>query len=70
MNLDRLWDFVIPVVMGFAITGNLDQIQRWVWMAQARLVYESRTETWGSPRFFESQAQPKRRGPTVNKLTK
>ena len=52
MNLDRLFAWIAGVVMAFAITGQLDTLQTWIWKAQAKVIYESRTSTWGSPRFF------------------
>lgn len=52
MNLDKLFAFAIAVVIGWAEVGQLDFLQNWIWKAQAKLIYESRTETWGSPRFF------------------
>ena len=52
MNLDKLFVWIIAVVLTFAAVGRLDVLQAWVWQAQAKLIYESHTETWGSPRFF------------------
>ena len=52
MNLDKLFALVIAVAFAFATAGQLDVLQNWIWRAQAKLIYESRTETWGSPRFF------------------
>lgn len=53
MNLDRLFAWIVGVVIAFAATGQLDVLQSWVWRAQAKVIYESRSSTWGSPRFFE-----------------
>ncbi len=52
MNLDKLFAWVVGVVLVCAASGRLDTLQNWIWRAQARVVYESRTSTWGSPRFF------------------
>ncbi|GIL16862.1 MAG: hypothetical protein BroJett040_06130 [Oligoflexia bacterium] len=52
MNLDKLITIAAGVVLAFSLTMNLDKIQTLIWRAQAKLIYESRTETWGSPRFF------------------
>lgn len=52
MNLDKLFAWVIGVVVAFACAGKLDTLQAWIWRAQAKVIYESRTSTWGSPRFF------------------
>lgn len=54
MNLDKLFSWAVAVVIAFAVTGNLDVLQKWIWQAQAKAIYESRTSTWGSPRFFSS----------------
>ena len=55
MNLGKLTDFAIGVVMIAAVLGNLDRLQIWVINAQSQLLYESRTETWGSPYFFKDR---------------
>lgn len=54
MNLDKLFEWVIVIVIGFAFTGNLDKLTRWVYRAQAKLVYESRASNWGSPSIFKN----------------
>jgi hypothetical protein len=54
MNLDKLFSWIACVVIAFAIVGKLDVLQAWVWRAQAQVVYQSRTSTWGSPRFFRT----------------
>lgn len=55
MNLDKLFAWVIGVVIAFAAAGQLDVLQAWIWRAQAQVVYQSRTSTWGSPRFFNKE---------------
>ncbi|NCN40844.1 hypothetical protein GW916_06285 [bacterium] len=52
MNLEKLVLWAIGVVMAFALSGHLSDLQMWVWKAQARVMYESRASNWGSPRFF------------------
>ncbi len=52
MNLDKLISLSVAAVLALSVTMNLDQLQTWIWRAQAKLIYESRTKTWGSPRFF------------------
>lgn len=52
MNLDKLFSWVAGIVIAFAVMGKLDVLQAWIWRAQAKVVYQSRTSTWGSPRFF------------------
>jgi hypothetical protein len=53
MNLDKLFSWIIGVVMIFAVTGKLNVLQAWIWRAQAKVICESRTSNWGSPRFFQ-----------------
>lgn len=60
MNLDKLTSFAISVVLAAALAGNLDTLTRWVIVAQAKLLYESRTETWGSPTVFKTNNKPRR----------
>lgn len=57
MNLEKLFEWVVVIVMGFALMGNLDTLTRWVYRAQAKLVYESRASNWGSPSIFKSTQQ-------------
>lgn len=52
MNLEKLIALAASVVIGAAATGRLDSLQRWIWTAQAKVAYESRSSNWGSPRFF------------------
>lgn len=52
MNLDKLITISIAVVFALSLSMNLDKVQTLIWRVQAKLIYESRTETWGSPRFF------------------
>lgn len=54
MNLDKLFAWVTSLVIAFALSRRLDLLQRWIWQAQAKIIYESRTSTWGSPRFFKN----------------
>ncbi len=57
MNLDKLFVWIIGIVFTFAIAGKLGTLQRWIWIAQAKVVYESRASKWGSPRFFHNQVR-------------
>lgn len=43
---------LVGVVLTAAAAGKIDQLQMWIWKAQAKIVQESRTSNWGSPRFF------------------
>ena len=55
MNLDKLVAWIVAVVLLCSATGNLDHLQKWVWKAQAKAIYASRSLTWGSPRFFSHE---------------
>lgn len=52
MNLDNLFAWVVAVVISFTAIGRLDVLQAWVWRAQAKIIYESRSSAWGSPRVL------------------
>ena len=52
MKFDNLIKWATGVVLVAALTGHLGDLQLWVWKAQAKLLYESRTSTWGSPHFL------------------
>ena len=52
MNLGKLGDFAIGIVIAAAIAGNLDTLNRWVQVATAKVLWESRASNWGSPRFW------------------
>lgn len=52
MNLNKLFTLVTGIVLSLALVGKLDDLQLWIWKAQAKVIYESHTETWGSPRFW------------------
>lgn len=56
MNLNKLFTAAIAVVIAYSSAGKLDVLQTWIWRAQAKLIYEARTETWGSPRFFPRES--------------
>lgn len=54
MNLDKLFDWVIVIVIGFATAGHLDTLTNWVYRAQAKLIYEIRASNWGNPSVFKN----------------
>ncbi len=43
--------------MSAVAIGQLGPLQHWIWKAQAKLIYESRTSAWGSPRFFPKSSK-------------
>ena len=53
MNFEPIIKFASGVVIAAAIAGNLDTLNRWVYVATAKLLWESRTATWGSPHWPE-----------------
>lgn len=53
MNVEKLFEWVVVIVMAFALTGNLDTLTRWVYCAQAKVVYETRASNWRSPSIFK-----------------
>ena len=55
MNFDKILTWIVGVVLAVAATGQLPKPQLMIWKAQARVIQESRTSTWGSPRFFPDQ---------------
>ena len=58
MNFDNLYAWVAGIVIAFAATGRVDTLQTWVWKAQAHVLYESRTSTWGHHDFFRWNNEP------------
>lgn len=52
MSLTNLIFWSASVITALAGVHNIDSIQRTIWKAQARIIYESRTEMWGSPKFL------------------
>ncbi len=54
MNLDKLIEWAVVVVLAFAATGHLGVLQRWIWKEQAKLIYASRPATWGDPNFLKA----------------
>lgn len=55
MNLTNLIFWSASVITVLAGVHNIDSIQRAILKAQARIIYESRTETWGSPKFLSNE---------------
>ena len=53
MNLSNLIFWAVVMITGLLGTYNINSLQKAIWRAQAQLVYESRTATWGSPKFLE-----------------
>ena len=54
MNLTSLILWATGIITALAGTYNIDVIHKEILKAQAKLIYESRTETWGSPKFLNN----------------
>ena len=54
MNLSNLIFWSATIIAGLSGAYNLEAIQKAVLKAQAKILCESRTETWGSPRVFKN----------------
>lgn len=57
MNFDKLMPFILSVVLGATAIGKIDGLQKWVWKAQAHVLYESRSSNWGKPTVFKQNNQ-------------
>ena len=55
MNFDKVLTWIVGIVLAAVATGQLPKLQLMIWKAQAQVIQESRTSTWGSPRFFPNQ---------------
>ena len=53
MNFDKLMPYVLGVVLAASAIGRIDDLQKWIWKAQAHVLYESRASNWGSPIIFK-----------------
>lgn len=51
MSLNKLLLWSVGIVTAIAGIRNVEAVHRSILIAQARLVYESRTEKWGTPRL-------------------
>jgi hypothetical protein len=41
--------FVISIIIGTTCVSKLDELQKWILKAQAKMLYEARASNWGSP---------------------
>lgn len=72
MSLDKLFEWVIVIIIGFALVGKLDAITRWVHCSQAKLVYQSRASAWGNPSIFKdasSTSSSVKNSKSIKKMT-
>jgi hypothetical protein len=54
MNIEKLFIWITGIVIASASIDQLDALQDWVWKSQTKVIYESRSSNWGSPRFFKN----------------
>lgn len=52
MNIQSVATWIAGLVIAAAAAGHLAGVQSWIWRSEAKVISESRTSTWGSPRFF------------------
>lgn len=57
MNLSNLIFWSIGIISTWTGVYHIDDIHRGILKAQAKLIYESRTETWGSPKLLKTKEQ-------------
>ncbi|MCK6597639.1 MAG: hypothetical protein L6Q37_04685 [Bdellovibrionaceae bacterium] len=55
MNFDKLMPFILSVVVAVAAVGKIDDLQKWIWkaQAQAQVLHESRSSSWGNPKILK-----------------
>ncbi|RYZ77853.1 MAG: hypothetical protein EOP05_00015 [Proteobacteria bacterium] len=59
MNFQNVAAWAAGIAIAAASVGKLDDLQRWIWVAEAKVIAESRTSNWGSPRLFPDGRQEK-----------
>jgi hypothetical protein len=52
MSLTNLIFWSASVIIALAGVCNTESIRRAIWKSQAQIIYESRTQTWGSPNML------------------
>ena len=55
MNLAKLLEWIVGIVLIFAATGHLGVLQHWIWTEQAKMLYAARPATWGDPNFLKAK---------------
>ena len=66
MNLANLIKWSMGIVLSLATVTHIDDIHQRILKIQARLIYESRASSWGSPSFFaKTNYEMERRGKVV-----
>ena len=57
MSLSNLIFWSASIITALAGVHNIDSIQRAIWKAQAQIIYESRTQTWGLPNMLSRKGE-------------
>lgn len=52
MNFTDLIKWSVGVILTWSAVNHVAEIQKQILKAQAYLIYESRTEKWGTPNFL------------------
>lgn len=52
MNFGELINWGIGIILAWSTIAHVNEIHRNILKAQAHLIYESRTETWGTPNLW------------------
>lgn len=53
MNLTNLVFWSFAILSSWAVGTHVDDIHTAILKAQVKLIYASRSETWGSPKFLK-----------------
>lgn len=54
MNFTNLVSWSLWVIIGLLGVHQIDEIQLGILKARSKLIYESRSSSWGSPKFLEA----------------
>lgn len=59
MNLSNFIFWSVGIISAWTGVYHIDDIHRGILKAQAKLIYQSRTATWGSPNFLSREENRK-----------
>lgn len=52
MSLDKMFEWIVIIVISFALSGKLETHTHWIYRAQAKVIYESRASNWEILQFL------------------
>jgi len=52
--MEKLAEFAVIVVLAVALSGHLEKFTLQVQLATLKILKESQSSNWGSPRFFSN----------------